>query len=237
MPLLDHFHPPLAGRRHWESFHARWASSITDALNRCLPTDYFAEAQVHAWPRIEVDVGTLREVAPDSGGGGGVATLTPTLAALSVADLTLPATFPPEYGVHVYETSGGPTLVAAIELVSPGNKDRDEARRAFAAKCATYLQRAIGLVVIDTVTSRSSQPFAELMALVYPDQPALAPMPLTAVLYRPVRVDGADAIEIRFRPLAVGQPLPVLPLALGGLGHVVVDFEATYQDAREHSRL
>ncbi len=236
MPLLDHFHPPLAGRRHWESFHARFAASITDALNRSLPSDYFAEAQVHAWPRIEIDVGTLHEPARDSGGNG-VATLAPALAMLSVADLTLPTAFPPEFGVRVYETSGGPTLVAAIELVSPGNKDRDETRRAFAAKCATYLQRAIGLVVIDMVTSRHSQPFAELMALVFPEQAAVAPMPLTAVSYRPVRVNEVDSLEIRYRPLAVGQALPVLPLALGGLGHVVVDFEAAYEDARERSRL
>ena len=137
----------------------------------------------------------------------------------------------------MYETSGGPTLVAAIELVSPGNKDRDETRRAFAAKCATYIQQAIGLVVVDVVTSRQSQPFAELMKLVYPEHPAVAAMALTAVSYRPVRVDGADSIEVRFRPLEVGQALPVLPLALGGLGHVVVDFEATYEDARGRSRL
>ena len=214
MPLLDHFHPPLVGRRHWESFYSSWISTISAMLNRSLPSDYFAEMRVRVRPRVEAN-----EVP------------------LSAADLTLPATFPREFGVNVYETSGGPTLVAAIELVSPGNKDRDETRRAFAAKCATYIQRAIGLVVVDIVTSRLSQPFTEFMALVYPEQPAPAPMPLTAVSYRPVRVDGADSLEIRFRPLAVGQALPVLPLALGGLGHVTVDFEATYEDARERSRL
>lgn len=71
MPLLDHFHPPLFGTRHWEAFHARWAASITDALNEILPDDYFAEAQVHAGARIEVDVATFDST---SSGGGGVAT-------------------------------------------------------------------------------------------------------------------------------------------------------------------
>jgi hypothetical protein len=33
MPLLDHFHPPRSERRHWEAFHARWASAIADDLN------------------------------------------------------------------------------------------------------------------------------------------------------------------------------------------------------------
>ena len=39
---------------------------------------------------------------------------------------------------------GGRTLVGAIELVSPGNKDRPVKRRLLAAKCATYLSRSIG---------------------------------------------------------------------------------------------
>ena len=29
MPLLDHFHPPLLGARHWESIHAVWTAEIT----------------------------------------------------------------------------------------------------------------------------------------------------------------------------------------------------------------
>ena len=28
MPLRDHFHSPLAGLRHWESFHTAWATEI-----------------------------------------------------------------------------------------------------------------------------------------------------------------------------------------------------------------
>ena len=48
-------------------------------------------------------------------------------------------------------------MVAAIELVSPGNKDREETRSAFAAKCAGYLQAGIGLVVIDIVGSAARE--------------------------------------------------------------------------------
>ncbi len=214
MPLLDHFHPPLDGRRHWKSFHAMWASSISDALNFVLPEDFFAEVQVRNKSRIEADITTL---AP--------------------ADLNLPAVFPPVFGVHVYETSGGPTLVAAIELVSPGNKDRDETRRAFTAKCAALIQAAIGVIVIDIVTSRRSEPFRDLMAFLYPKQPLPELSPLLAASFRPTRVNDVDTQEIRHRPLAVGDTLPVLPLALGGLGRIDVNFEATYEDARSRSRL
>src|SRR5205085_725706 len=73
-------------------------------------------------------------------------------AAAAAASLVMPAVFPDDIEVQVFATTAGATLVAAIELVSPGNKDREEARRAFAAKCAGYLTRGVGLVVVDVVT-------------------------------------------------------------------------------------
>src|SRR5262249_30080801 len=60
MPLLDHFHAPLSLTHHWESFHARWAAAIADALNlNLLPPEYLAEVQVHVGSRVEIDVATL----------------------------------------------------------------------------------------------------------------------------------------------------------------------------------
>src|SRR5687768_13710197 len=118
MPLLDHFRPPLQGRRHWEAFHGRWAAALADALNEILPSEYFAEFQVMRGTRVEADVATLSEGTPPS----------------PVA--VLPAVFPDDFEVQVFSSSAGPVLVAALELVSPGNKDRPEARRAFTAKCS-----------------------------------------------------------------------------------------------------
>ena len=47
MPLLDHFHPPLAPARRWESFHSDWANAMAQHLNQeVLPADYFAEPEV-----------------------------------------------------------------------------------------------------------------------------------------------------------------------------------------------
>src|SRR5262245_56651518 len=44
MPLLDHFHPPLHGPRHWEGFLHAWATWIAQQLNQeALPPGYFAE--------------------------------------------------------------------------------------------------------------------------------------------------------------------------------------------------
>ena len=76
MPLLDHFHPPLSQRRHWESFHSAWASTFADALNRdWLPAGYFAEEQTHAGAGVEIDVATMeggQERATQGGNGPAV---------------------------------------------------------------------------------------------------------------------------------------------------------------------
>ena len=234
MPLLDHFHPPLSDRRHWEAFHAQWAGSIANALNNTLPAEYFAESQVHAGPRFEVDVGTFEE---DSDTGGGVATLTRMQTVLSPPTLVLPAIFPPEFAVNVIETSGGPNLVAAIELVSPANKDRPESRQAFASKCSAYLQRGMGVIVLDVVTSRKSRPLDDLLLLLQPALPAVEAGDITAVSYRPIRVGDSETLELRIRTLSLGSPLPELPLGLNSGLTVNVDFEACYQEARERSRL
>src|SRR6202034_3661917 len=62
MPLLDHFHPPLAPRRHWESFQVNWAGAIADSLNETLlPEGYFAEEHAQLGPCVEIDVATFTE--------------------------------------------------------------------------------------------------------------------------------------------------------------------------------
>ena len=61
--------------------------------------------------------------------------------------------------VEVYSEEGDPHL-AAVELVSPRNKDRPKSRSLFAAKCAGYLSR--GMVVVDAVTTRLADLQADL---------------------------------------------------------------------------
>lgn len=243
MPLLDHFHAPLKDVRHWEAFHARWAAALADALNLGgLPPGYFAEMQVHVGSRVEVDLGTFEEHAngPAATPSGGVATAVASPAwAPPAPALVMPAVFPDELEVLVYDTEGGPTLVAAVELVSPGNKDREEARQAFAAKCASHLQQGIGLVVVDVVTSRQFNLHDQLVRLMGQPESFLLPEApsLYAVAYRPRRRKSADQIEIWPATLAVGEPLPVLPLPLRGAGCVRLDLEASYTEARQRSRL
>ena len=58
-----------------------------------------------------------------------------------------------------------------------------------------------------------------------------------AVAYRPSRQSSGDQIEIWPKPLRLGQPLPMLPLALRNTETVPVDLEETYSEARDRSRL
>ncbi len=246
MPLLDHFHPPLLGHRHWEGFHGRWAAAMSDALNEILPQEYFAEFQVTLGTRVEVDVATFTEAAgnggprPDGQGAGGAATAVEThLWAPPAPVAVFPAVFPDEFEVRVFSSAAGPVLVAAIELVSPGNKDREDARRAFAAKCAAYLQRGIGLVVVDIVTSRHANLHDDLMNLLGQGEWLTfpAPTPLYATAYRPAHRQGRNEIDLWREPLAVERPLPTVPLAVRGLGCLPIDLESSYMEARKRGRI
>ena len=127
----------------------------------------------------------------------------------------------------------------AVELVSPGNKDRATERRAFATKCAGYLYSGIGLIVVDVVTERTANLHNEIVRVMDGDPGLLMPEPggLYAVAYRPVVRDWAAAIDQWVRPLAVGGPLPELPLRLVGDFFVSVDFEAAYQEACRRRRI
>ncbi len=191
--------------------------------------------------RVEVDVATFGEevraeaAAPES--GGTAVQTRPWAPPTPVA--VMPAVFPDDFEVQVFSGLAGPVLVAAIELVSPGNKDRDEARRAFAAKCAAYLQRGIGLIVVDIVTSRHANLHDDLMALLGHGEgfPFPAPTPLYATAYRPAHRRERNEIDLWREPLALGQPLPTLPLAVRGLGCLAVDLEGTYMEARRRGRI
>jgi hypothetical protein len=236
MPLLDHFHAPLAQARHWESFHGAWAYKIMEVLNRgILPPGYFAEHTMHVGA-VEIDVPAFEESSPahvEGNGGVAVQTWAPPAVAM-----VMPAVFPDEIEVRVFHQQGGPQLVAAIELASPGNKDRPETRRLFAAKCASYLQARVGLVIIDVVTERTGNLHNEMIAWLQAASARLDPEPsLYTVSYRPVHKAAGDHIDIWPSALALGHSLPTVPLPLRGGPTVPLDLEAAYSEARSGTRI
>jgi Protein of unknown function (DUF4058) len=239
MPLLDHFHPPLFPTHSWESFHSRWANALADSLDRTLPSRYFAEVQAHLGNRIEADVLEFEITSRDVTNGAADGALAVQTWAPPVAAQSMPALFPDDIEVHVMDTRDGASLVGVIELISPRNKDRAEARFAFAAKCSAYLQRGVGLILIDIVTNRQANLHNELVRLLgHPNAFGLpADAFLYAVAYQPVRREEQNWIDQWPTTFAVGDTLPTLPLALRGGFYVPIDLEATYTDARERCRL
>jgi hypothetical protein len=188
-----------------------------------------------------VDVATFDERTSEgeerASGNGGVAV---AAWAPPRTTLVMPALFPDELEVQVFATEGGLTLVGAVEMVSPGNKDRPATRQAFAIKCANYLQQGIGLVIVDVVSERLANLHDELIELLNQSESFRFPGggPLYAVSYRPMRREpGGDQIEIWPSALTVGEALPRVPLALRGGPTLPLDLETTYMEARASLRL
>ena len=95
------------------------------------------------------------------------------------------------------------------------------------------------LSVVDVVTNRNANLHDELIDLL--GQPATfafpgAP-PLYVTAYRPGRHPDGERIDVWFAALAIGQPLPLMPLFLRGFGCVPLDLEVSYTETRQRSRL
>jgi len=239
MSLRDHFHPPFKYRCSWEGIHSAWANAIVIQLNEhALPPDYQAVPTTHLGALVEADVATMHiaEAEYQAEDNGAVAVWSPPKAILAAhVDFTDRDTF--EIQIRQDE---GRSLVAAVELVSPSNKDCPESRRDFAIKCASYLQQKIHVVVIDVVTERRQNMHKELMKFL--EMPAkfvtAAASPLYAVSYRIRRRDSKrHRLELWAETLKLGAEMPTLPLWIAEDQAVPLDLEASYQAALRALRI
>jgi hypothetical protein len=240
MPLLDHFHAPLDERYPWESFHSGWATRIADQLSERVPAEFVVAEHTHSGTHLEIDIATFEQsvARSRSDAAGPTLALAPTWAPPAPAHV-VPAIFPDTFEVRLFSTLAGLTLVAAIELISPSNKDRPEERQAFAVKCASYLHQGVSLIIIDIVTSRRANLHNQIIQLLPRAQACEIPAQATlyAVAYRPVLRGEHAEIDIWPATFAIGDALPTLPLRLTGDLFVPVDFEASYQEACRRRRL
>ncbi len=126
------------------------------------------------------------------------------------------AEFPEQYAyeVLVFDLEHDRRLVAAVEIVSPANMDRPESRQLFVAKCFNLLRQDVCLSIVDLVTIRQFNLFTELLALLSRSDPAFGapPPPIYAVTCRKRQVGRQTKLETSPFPLAVGHPLPSLPV-------------------------
>lgn len=231
MPLRDHFHPPLSKRKNWEGFHGQWPAMIVQTLNRKLPPRFEAEPNVHVGSEIEVDAATLESHDPsypsgDSDGGLAFDFGGPSLA-VETELLTVS-----EYEVRILDAERDRRLVATIEIVSPSNKDRPQSRQVFAAKCEALLKKGVSVAVVDLVTAKDFNLYADLLELVGQHDPTLgAEPPATyAAACRWLPRGRKHVLETWSHVLRVGQKLPTLPVWLAENLAVPLDLEESYEE-------
>ena len=191
---------------------------------------------VHLGTFFEIDVSVhdadkAAERAEKAGAGtGGVATLAPP-----TPTLTVETNWPDqdEYEVRVFDERHGRRLVAAIELVSPANKDRPQSRQAFVAKCAALLRKGIAVSLVDLVTIRRFNLYAQLMEFIgHPDKTMSSDQPpIYAASCRWVARGTRALLEAWSHTMLVGQPLPTLPLWLREDLVMALDLEQSYEQA------
>jgi hypothetical protein len=145
------------------------------------------------------------------------------------------ALFDPETSVLV-ESRG--RLVAALELVSPRNKDRPVARAGYLARYVGYLLEGVHLLLVDVHSRPFGFSFADQIAAELQIRQPPSPPPV-AVSYRvgEPAASGGRILAIWRRPLTPGAALPcaVLPLTVDAA--VSVDLDQTYQRAVEDAYL
>jgi hypothetical protein len=235
MPLRNHFHPPVSKKSSWEGFHAMWPASIVQQLRKQLPPGYVAEPRVHLGTLMEKGVGALewnevsRAGVANGNGDAAMAAWTAMSPAVAVE------TDPPdeyEYEVRIFDLERERKLVAVIELVSPANKDRPESRQAFIAKCAALLRKGVAVSIVDLVSSRRFNLYAQLMEFIgHPDRTMSNEEPSIFAASCRWMTKGARArLEAWSLALVIGQPLPTLPLWLRE-NLVALELEQSYEQA------
>jgi uncharacterized protein DUF4058 len=216
----------------WDGFHTLWIGELLRWVKPRLPEGY--RAYLGTTPRVAVgdpdgspDVSVRRGpgVPPPEQTGGAAPSDSFWQPDEEVAVGLLeqnPALFVSQEG----------WLVAAVELVSPRNKDRPSARDFYTSRYAGYLLGGVHLALIDLHPRPYGFSFADAIARALEFSQPPVPSPL-AVAYRvgePMG-DRGSLLGLWRRPLTVGQPLPPLPLPLTVHAEVVLDLEQTYMQS------
>ena len=213
-----------------------WPAVIVQKLTEVLPEPYFAAPGVHLGTLYEVDIGTYRKPVVEANdfdvanGGVAIATYAPPKPTL-----TLEPRLPNQdvYEVRIYDSRRNRQLVAAIEIVSPSNMDRPENRATFVAKAATLLKNNICVSIVDVVSTYNFNLYAELMKFLDGVDPDLGsePPPMYAATLRLRYEDGRRMMDNWYHTLAIGQPLPTLPIWLKETWAISLDLESSYEAA------
>jgi hypothetical protein len=189
----------------FHDFHQSWTIAIRNSLNAgILPRGYFA--------MVEQKGGGHESEDPAPVGG---------LAAAYARKANR---------ITVWHPDGD--VVAVIEVVSPGNKDSRHAVRAFARKGVGLLQAGVHLLIVDLFPPGRRDPQGMHKVIwdrLHEESFTLPPdKPLALAAY----AAGTETVAY-VEPVAVGDPLPDMPVFFTAQRYVPCPLEATYQTAWE----
>jgi hypothetical protein len=215
----------------FHDFHQSWTIAIRTSLNAGrLPPGYFAMVEQPAGgPAPDVITLALKPPAKPMPLAGLAVELRPPKARFMSHSEA--ATFAGKANrITVRHPDGD--VVAVIEIVSPGNKNSQHAVRSFARKAVAFLQAGIHLLIVDLFppTRRDPQGIHKVIWDRLCDEPFVLPPDkrLTLAAY----AAGTETTAY-VEPVAVGDPLPDMPLFLTAERYVPCPLEATYQTAWE----
>ena len=219
----------------FHDFHLAWIAELRKSLNGgVLPKGYYAQAEPYAGGRIP-DVLGLHESDPltDSApvpSGGGVATMTKTRPKVDERLVATPTPVKGKSRSLSVRSTAGHRIVAFIEIVSPANRDRFESVVSFVQKIVGALRSGVHVLLIDPFPPGPSDPnglHGAVWHAVSSEHDELPPdRPLTLSAY----TAGAEIGGFVTR-LAIGSPLPDMPLFLTPKKYVPVPLADTYAEA------
>ena len=237
MPVHD-WTRVIAGTFH--HFHHEWITSISRSLNTgLLPSEYYAMAE-QITGGLGPDVVALGNIDSSSDGDhfggeaetssdGGVLTVMPKTRFTMKAEVEI---YAQKQNRVVIRHRSGDDVVAIIEIVSPGNKSSRHALQTFVNKTYELLNAGIHMLIIDVLPPGIRDPQG-IHAAIWDDidengvQFVLPPGELLTMAAYTGGLERQAFIE----PVAVGKPLPDMPLFLRPPRHVMVPLEETYQAA------
>lgn len=224
MPLHDWSKLP-----EWDGVHKLWIVGLYHDIKAKLPPGYRAgmatvPSLTVGGPPTNPDVSIQRSPLPE-----GVST-----ESQSASD---GLAFEPEVSLLSLDSSTilqvfrGSNLVAVLEIISPGNKDREGIRKTTVDRYVGYLALGVHFAFVDVHAQPYKFSIADAIArdLEFPQSALPAPH---AASYRVMSgPDRGRSLAIHRAPLAIGNPLPTIPLSISQVQHVAVDLERTYSEA------
>jgi hypothetical protein len=212
----------------WEGVHHFWLTELARSVKLLLPDGY--RAYIGAPPVLAVN-------APPECPDVAVRAWPEDTARQSPAQPVASEDFAPDIEVAVSALEQSPAvhierqgrLIAAIELISPRNKDGPDARAGYTSRYFGYLLEGVHLLLVDVHRRPLTFSFADAIAAeLGVERPALpAPFEVSYRVGEPA-ASGGRLLAIRGLSLVPGAHLPSLPLALDVSISIKIDLDATY---------